>query len=203
MPPEQQSVPPREAVRGRPLPGQEQPRPHEYLCKRKERQVSRRPAARSRYSPRAGKHTRSPHGCSSQSCIGATRSGRRSVLLVLCENERRPARELTSRFTKTDESVLAGSEQTPTAPLDETQQQPAVRRTPWLHRQERAGPGPEADDPDLRNRVEARAQPHPRAPRSPPRAALSLAHERFAEKQASGSRPRPVLVARAIAQKQS
>jgi hypothetical protein len=37
-------------------------------------------------------------------------------------------------------------------------------------------------------RVEARAQPHPPAPRSPPRAALSLARERFAEKQASESR---------------
>ena len=46
--------------------------------------------------------------------------------------------------------------------------------------------------PSSRNRVEARAQPHPPAPRSPPRAALSLARERFAEKQASGSRPCPV-----------
>jgi hypothetical protein len=50
----------------------------------------------------------------------------------------------------------------------------------------------EADDPGLRNRVEARAQPHPPAPRSPLRAALSLAPEGFAEKQASGSRPCPV-----------
>jgi hypothetical protein len=33
----------------------------------------------------------------------------------------------------------------------------------------------------------------PPAPRSPPRAALSLARERFAEKRASGSRPRPVV----------
>ena len=46
--------------------------------------------------------------------------------------------------------------------------------------------------PSSRNRVEAHAQPHPPAPRSPPRAALSLARERFAEKQASGSRPCPV-----------
>ena len=33
----------------------------------------------------------------------------------------------------------------------------------------------------------------PPAPRSPPRAALSLARERFAEKRASGSRSRPVV----------
>ena len=51
----------------------------------------------------------------------------------------------------------------------------------------------EAGDPGLRNRVEARAEPHPPAPRSPPRAAPSLARERFAEKQASGSRPRRVV----------
>ena len=36
-------------------------------------------------------------------------------------------------------------------------------------------------------------QPHPPAPRSPPRAALSLARERFAEKRASGSRACPVV----------
>ena len=45
---------------------------------------------------------------------------------------------------------------------------------------------------DRRFRVEARVQPHPPAPRSPPRAALSLAREHFAEKRTSGSRPRRV-----------
>jgi hypothetical protein len=40
-----------------------------------------------------------------------------------------------------------------------------------------------------RYRVEARAEPHTPAPRSPLRAALFLARERFAEKRASGSRP--------------
>jgi hypothetical protein len=44
----------------------------------------------------------------------------------------------------------------------------------------------------FRNRVEARAQLHPPASRPPPWAVLSLARERFAEKQTSGSRPCPV-----------
>ena len=44
-----------------------------------------------------------------------------------------------------------------------------------------------------RFRVEAHAQPHPPAPRSPPRVAQSLAHERFLAKRASGSRPRRVV----------
>ena len=40
----------------------------------------------------------------------------------LVRDERRPARKLTSRFTKKGEPVLAGFELTPTAPLDELQQ---------------------------------------------------------------------------------
>ena len=53
-----------------------------------------------------------------------------------------------------------------------------------------AGEAQHSDIPrlDACFRVEARAEPHPPAPRSPPRAALSLARERFAEKRASGSR---------------
>ena len=47
--------------------------------------------------------------------------------------------------------------------------------------------------PDACSRVEARAEPNPPAPRSPPRPALSLARERFAEKRVSGSRPRRVV----------
>ena len=63
-----------------------------------QRQVSRRAIRHERGSTHGA-----PHGCSSQSCIGkrtrlfAPPEGR--SLLVLCEKERRPARELTSRFT--------------------------------------------------------------------------------------------------------
>jgi hypothetical protein len=62
----------------------------------------------------------------------------------------------------------------------------AMPTQPWLQRSRARR------ELRARYRVEARAEPHPPAPRSPPRAALSLARERFAEKRASGSRPCPV-----------
>ena len=59
-----------------------------------------------------------------------------------------------------------------------------------LHRH---APSPGAIEAGERFRVEARAETPPAAPRSPPGSALSLPRERFAEKRASGSRPRRVV----------